>query len=141
MFMYLRKVRLYKMDNEMTRADNKFAEYVMELDYSSIGSSVYAGNISSSVLSDIMAISRRAFRRQDVIVYVGIDMDEEYDEGMVFTGDAIIYWLDSGEEVDDTDIIIEHGDTELSITLGEDAEDEKYPRYMYNFIMDILDYE
>ena len=59
MFMYLRKVRLYKMDNEMTRADNKFAEYVMELDYSSIGSSVYAGNISSSVLSDIMAISRR----------------------------------------------------------------------------------
>ena len=152
-FMYLRKVRLYKMDNEMTRADNKFAEYVMELDYS-IGSSVYAGNISSSVLSDIMAISRRAFRRQDVIVYVGIDMDEEYDEGMVFTGDAIIYWLDSGEEVvripyseiervdfDDTDIIIEHGDTELSITLGEDAEDEKYPRYMYNFIMDILDYE
>ena len=82
----------------MTRADNKFAEYVMELDYSSIGPSVYAGNISSSVLSDIMAISRRAFRRQDVIVYVGIDMDE-------------------------------------------DAEDEKYPRYMYNFIMDILDYE
>ena len=44
MFMYLRKVRLYKMDNEITRADNKFAEYVMELDYSSIGSSVYAGN-------------------------------------------------------------------------------------------------
>ena len=145
MFMYLRKVRLYKMDNEITRADNKFAEYVMELDYSSIG---------SSVLSDIMAISRRAFRRQDVIVYVGIDMDEEYDEGMVFTGDAIIYWLDSGEEVvripyseiervdfDDTDIIIEHGDTVHSITLGEDAEDEKYPRYMYNFIMDILDYE
>lgn len=81
-------------------------------------------------------------------------MDEEYDEGMVFTGDAIIYWLDSGEEVvripyseiervdfDDTDIIIEHGDTVLSITLGEDAEDEKYPQYMYNFIMDILDYE
>ena len=148
-FMYLRKARLYKMDNEITRADNKFAEYVMELDYSSIGPSVYAGNISSSVLSDIMAISRRAFRRQDVIVYVGIDM-----EGMVFTGDAIIYWLDSGEEVvripyseiervdfDDTDIIIEHGDTVLSITLGEDAEDEKYPRYMYNFIMDILDYE
>mgnify|MGYP000098295865 FL=1 len=147
MFMYLRKVRLYKMDNEMTRADNKFAEYVMELDYSSIGSSVYAGNISSSVLSDIMAISRRAFRRQDVIVYVGIDMDEEYDEGMVFTGDAIIYWLDSGEEVvripyseiervdfDDTDIIIEHGDTVLSITLGEDAEDEKYPRYYYGYI-------
>ena len=25
------------MDNEITRADNKFAEYVMELDYSSIG--------------------------------------------------------------------------------------------------------
>ena len=55
----------------------------------------------------------------------------------------IIYWLDSGEEVvripyseiervdfDDTDIIIEHGDTVLSITLGEDAEDEKYPRYI-----------
>ena len=140
MFMYLRKVRLYKMDNEITRADNKFAEYVMELDYSSIGSSVYAGNISSSVLSDIMAISRRAFRRQDVIVYVGIDMDEEYDEGMVFTGDAIIYWLER-VDFDDTDIIIEHGDTVHSITLGEDAEDEKYPRYMYNFIMDILDYE
>ncbi len=44
-------------------------------------------------------------------------------------------------DFDDTDIIIEHGDTVLSITLGEDAEDERYPRYMYNFIMDILDYE
>lgn len=48
---------------------------------------------------------------------------------------------EAGTNFDDTDIIIEHGDTVLSITLGEDAEDEKYPRYMYNFIMDILDYE
>lgn len=49
------------MNNEITIADNKFAEYVMELDYSSIGPSVYAGNISSSVLSDIMAISPQGF--------------------------------------------------------------------------------
>ena len=43
MFMYLRKVRLYKMDNEITRADNKFAEYVMELDYSSIARACMQG--------------------------------------------------------------------------------------------------
>lgn len=28
----------------------------------------------------------------------------------------------------------------MEINLGDDAEDEKYPRYMYNFIMDIVDY-
>ena len=65
------------MDNGITKADDRFAEYVMGLDYSSIGPNVYAGNINSGVLSDIMAVSRRAFKRQDVIVYVGIDMDYE----------------------------------------------------------------
>ena len=64
------------MDNEITRADNKFAEYVMELDYSSIGPSVYAGNISSSVLSDIMAISRRAFRSMSGLTWTRSMMRE-----------------------------------------------------------------
>lgn len=31
------------MDNEITRADNKFAEYVMELDYSSIARACMQG--------------------------------------------------------------------------------------------------
>lgn len=136
------------------KVEGKFADYVRELDYSNIGPDVYAGDIQEELLSDVSAICRRAFKKKDVIVYVGIYDDDDYEEGIVFTIDSIICWTDKGTDVtrikysniskvdyDETDIIIEHENTTTRMSLGEDAEDEKYPRHMYSFIMDILDYE
>lgn len=136
------------------KVEGKFADYVRELDYRNIGPDVCVGDIQVELLSDISAVCRRAFKKTDVIVYVGIDSDDDYEEGMVFTKDSIVYWTDNGTDVirikyseiskvdyDETDIIIEHENTTTRMSLGEDAEDENYPRYMYSFIMDILEYE
>ena len=137
------------------KADGKFADYVRSLDYDEIGPEVYAGEIRESLLSDISAVCRRAFRKKDVIVYVGVDTcDEDYEEGIVFTTEGIYSWCNNGSSVtqikytditkvdyDETDVLIEHDNTTTRISLGEYAEDEKYPRHMYSFIMDILDYE
>lgn len=70
------------------------------------------------------------------------------------SAEGIYSWCNNGSSVtqikhtyitkvdyDETDVLIEHDNTTTRISLGEDAEDEKYPRHMYNFIMDILDYE
>ena len=136
------------------KVEGKFADYVRELDYRNIAPDVCVGDIQVELLSDISAVCRRAFKKTDVIVYVGIDPDDDYEEGMVFTTESIICWTDKGTDVirikyseiskvdyDETDIIIEHENTTTRMSLGEDAEDENYPRYMYSFIMDILEYE
>lgn len=138
-----------------TRVEGNFADYVRELDYHNIGPEVYKGDIPNTILADISAVCRRAFKKNEVIVYVGIETDDDdYVEGMVFTEAGLFHWSDNGSEVtkipyseikkvdfDQTDIMIEHENTTTSITLGEDAEEEKYPRHMYSFIMDILDYD
>ena len=136
------------------KVEGKFADYVRELDYRNIGPDVCIGDIQEEILLDISAVCRRAFKKQDVIVYVGIDPEDDYEEGIVFTEDSIIFWNDRGTDVirinyleiskvdyDETDIIIEHENITTRMSLGDDAEDEKYPRYMYSFIMDILEYE
>ena len=136
-------------------AEGEFANYVRTLSYNGIGPDVYAGDIQDSLLSDITAVCRRAFKKKDVIVYVGIDSDDEdYEEGVVFTTEGIFCWGDNGKGVvgikysditkvdfDSTEVFVEHNNTTTKIYLGEDAEEEKYPRYMYNFIMDLLEYE
>lgn len=145
---------LIKQSTRTTRAEGMFADYVRELECRDIGPDVYLGDMQDSMLSDISAVCRRAFRKNNVIVYVGIETDDDFDEGMVFTTEGIFYWSDNGNRVngikyseitnvdyDETDIIIEYDNTSVSISLGDDAEDEKYPRHMYSFIMDILEYE
>lgn len=140
----------------LIKAEGKFAEYVSKLECGFIGPDVYSGDMQESMLSDISAVCRRAFKKKDVVVYVGIESedDEDYEEGLVFTNSGIFYWTDNGSNVtsikysdikkvdyDDTDVMIEHDNTTTRISLGEDAEEEKYPRHMYSFIMDLLEYE
>lgn len=150
-----RMKKVIKMDAKPSlKVEGRFADYVRELDYGNIGPDVCAGDIQEELLSDISAVCRRAFKKKDVIVYVGIDPDDDYEDGIVFTTDSIIGWTDKGTDVtrikyseiskvdyDETHIIIEHENTTTRMSLGDDAEDEKYPRRMYSFIMDILDYE
>ncbi|SEI96487.1 hypothetical protein SAMN02910453_1719 [Lachnospiraceae bacterium A10] len=162
-------------DKEEPRMDReKMRDYILSLDCSDIGPYVYVesdpqstmGRVLSSSLhrstqdlrdfikSDISAVCRRAFKKDDVLVYVEIqDEDDGYEEGIVFTDESIFYWTDSGSDLvemkygditsvdfDETDIIIKHNDETESITLGDDAEEMKSPRHMYNFIMDIKEF-
>lgn len=143
------------MDNLMlNKSMAEVADYMRGLDCSLIGPAVYGDGVTDSVLSDITAVCRRAFKKKDVVVYVEIDSeDDEYEEGIVFTPESIFYWTDNGSvtvgirysemvkvDYDETDIIIKTDEATSRISLGENAEDNKYPRYMYSFIMDILEY-
>lgn len=125
---------------------------ILSLDFSGIGENVYGGSISKAVLNNVIAVCRRKFKREDVVVYLDTDEDEEYNTGIVFTNESIFTWTDSAgsveeipyldiESVDynDDSVTIQYASSSCSLYLGEDATKEKYPRYMYNFIMDILE--
>lgn len=140
--------------NGVQGPNTPFANYIRGLNYESIADSVFAGTISEDILVNITAVCRRCFKKQDVILFVDLDTDEEYEAGIVFTEKGIFSWTDSGMEIeeisyesitqvdfDDEDIIITHEGETTYINMGEDAEEEKYPRYMYNFIMDILEFD
>ena len=131
---------------------SEIAEYITQLNCSRIGETVRFGSFSKGVLTDITAVCRRCFRKEEVIVYVDLDEDEDYEKGIVFTEDAIVVWTDSGDDVekieyaeitdadfDENEVIIYHGST-TRIDLGDDAEEEGYSRNMYSFIMDILEF-
>ena len=149
---------LFGMMNEQKKQEGcGFRDFVKSLDYDSIGPdvSVYP---DSSVLSDITAVCRRAFKKKDVIVLVRPDGDDDdYERGIVFTDSAIFSWEECGAELsripydcitevdyDESDIVITYANM-LSkvcrITLDDSASPSGvYPRRMYNFVMDILDY-
>lgn len=126
-------------------------KHILALDAKNIGPSVMTGKISETVLADVTAICRRRFKKSDVLVLVELS-EEEYESGIVFTDDALYYWEDSGTNVkkivyetirtvdfDADSVIIGHAEETTNVFLGDDAVDEKYSRYMYNFIMDILE--
>lgn len=46
--------------------------------------------------------------------------------------------LDNGQFAEDS-VIANYQGISFRIYLGEDAETEKFPRYMYNFIMELLE--
>ena len=95
--------------------------------------------VSNHLTINLRATFHWAFRKKDVIVYVGVDTcDEDYEEGIVFTTEGIYSWCNNGSSVtqikytditkvdyDETDVLIEHDNTTTRISLGEDAEDEK----------------
>ncbi|GEM_PF-1057892 len=127
------------------------AGHILGLDYDKIAENVVGGVISDSDLSDVTAICRRRFRKNEVLVLV--EIEDDYESGIAFTAKGICSWTDTGSDIDEiayTDIthvdfddeyiMISGKGEEISIYLGDDAEEEKYPRYMYNFIMDILEY-
>lgn len=132
---------------------SEIREKMLELDYKNIGPDVsVCGSIGDSVLADISATCRRAFKKDEVVVYVNLDEDDDYDAGIVFTETSLIAWEDGGSvmekipyeqittvDFDDDSVIINYAENNAEIPLGEDAEDEKYPRHMYSFVMDILE--
>ncbi|MGN0169858.1 MAG: hypothetical protein ACI39H_03735 [Lachnospiraceae bacterium] len=131
-----------------------FSQYVIGLSDDKIGPYVGSGSIAEEILVDITAICRRRFKKKDVLVYVDTDEGREMESGIVFTASAIVTWSNQGEIVvvipyeeiesvdfDEEEVLIEFGGKSTTLYLGEDAEAEKYPRYMYNFIMDILEYD
>lgn len=124
---------------------------IMELDNKNIGPSVMAGDIDDDILIDITAMCRRRFKKDDILVVVDLS-EEENETGIVFTGTGLHYWDNSGAAIttimyedieavdfDDDSVLIKHSSETTTIWLGDDAEEEKYPRYMYNYIMDILE--
>jgi len=132
---------------------SQLAEYIEGLDYENIGPSVSVGSFSDYMLSNVTAICRRRFKKKDIIAFVDLKEGEDFESGVIFTESGIFYWSDNGDEIenveynaissvdyDEESVCITTINSSMNIFLGEDAEEEKYPRYMYNFIMDIVDY-
>lgn len=133
-------------------------EYMLGKDYSLIGMAVHSeANCSESVWKELVSeaaiISRRKFKLEDVVVYVDTDELGEQETGIVFTTEKLVVWSDAGKSVreipydsidevdfDEENTIITVGEDIIKLELGPDAEDEKYSRYMYNFISELLEY-
>lgn len=128
-------------------------EFILQMDYSRIASRVEtATDIDGESMSDVLAFTRREVKKESIILLVYLNPQCNLDEGLVFTGRGLFYWEEEGkrrenipyeqiEQVDFTDdsVILSYQGVSLTIYLGENAVYEKFPRYMYNFIMEILE--
>ena len=126
---------------------------ILQMDYSRIAPEVEtAQEIDEESLSDVLAFTRREVKKEHIILLVYLNPQCSLDEGLIFTGRGLFYWEDEGkrrenipyeqiEKVDFTDdsVVISYQGVSLTIYVGEDAESEKFPRYMYNFIMELLE--
>lgn len=94
----------------------------------------------------------REVKKESIILLVYLNPQCNLDEGLLFTGWGLFYWEEEGkrrenipyEQIDQVDftedsVIVSYQGISLTIYLGEDAETEKFPRYMYNFIMELLE--
>lgn len=137
--------------------DNRtqFGNFILSLDYEKIGPKVCGDTFIPVELTNIHTTCRRKFGKYDVLVYVNIDDPDEYGKGMVFTEKGIFYWENEGEDITEIDYSnIENVDYKKNtveikfkkdehfiIELGQNDDNHPYGRNMYNFIMDILDYD
>jgi len=133
----------------------QFGNYILNLEYEKIGPIVCGDTFFPVDLTNIHSTCRRKFGKYDVLVYVNIEDPDEYGKGMVFTEKGIFYWENEGDNITEIDYSnIENVDykkntVELKlkreesffINLGQTADNKQYGRNMYNFIMDILDYD
>ena len=132
-----------------------FREFIFSLDSDRIGSCVLKGaRITQEIGNTATAICKRRFKWQDMIVLIALDEDEEGEAGIAFTEKGIYHWLEGDEFVaevtyedigavgyqGDYIIITRQDDSPVELYCGEDAEEEKYSRYMYNYICDIVEY-
>lgn len=132
-----------------------FREFIFALDSDHIGSCVLRGaRISQELGNTATAICKRRFKWQDMIMMVVLDAEEEGEAGIVFTEKGIYHWLENDEFVAEVPyedigavgyqgnyiIITRQDDSPVELFCGEDAEKEKYSRYMFNYICDIVDY-
>ena len=131
------------------------AEFIYDSDYDEIGNYVRRKTeLSKRQVNNAVAICRRSFTKDDIILFDILDEEEEGEEGIVFTEKAIYHWRDDEtvigevpyEEITGVDYegdyvyLCTADDGTIELYCGEDAEEEKYTRYMYNFISDILDF-
>ena len=132
-----------------------FREFIFSLDSDHIGSCVIKGSrLSRDFGNTATAVCKRRFKWQDMVVMVVLDEEEEGEAGIVFTEKGIYHWKEDEEFVGeilyediaavgyqgDSVIITNHEDVPLILFCGEDAEEEKYSRYMYNYICDVVEY-
>jgi hypothetical protein len=132
-----------------------FGQYISALDCDRIGSCVLKGaRITQDYGNTATAICKRRFKWEEMVVMVVLDEDEEGEAGIVFTEKGIYHWMEDEEFVaevlyedigaisycKDEIIITKMDDSPVILFCGEDAEEEKYSRYMYNFICDVVDY-
>lgn len=132
-----------------------FREFIFALDSDHIGSCVLRGaRITQEIGNTATAICKRRFKWQDMIVLIALDEDEEGEAGIAFTEKGIYHWLEGDEFVAEVPyedigavgyqgnyiIITRQDDSPVELFCGEDAEKEKYSRYMFNYICDIVDY-
>lgn len=126
---------------------------ILQMDYSRIAPEVEtAKDIDGKSMSDVLAFTRREVKKESIILLVYLNPQCNLDEGLLFTGRGLFYWEEEGkrrenipyEQIDQVDftedsVIVSYQGISLTIYLGEDAETEKFPRYMYNFIMELLE--
>ena len=145
------------MEEEAKNVEAKNVEamsnLILQMDYSKIAPAVLMANeIGEESMSDVLAFTRREVKKQNIILLVYLNPLYNLDEGLIFTGQGLFYWEEEGkrrenipyeqiEQVDFTDdsVILSYQGVSLTIYLGENAAQEKFPRYMYNFIMEILE--
>ncbi len=137
--------------------DNRtqFGNYILNLEYEKIGPIVCGDTFIPVDLTNIHSTCRRKFGKYDVLVYVNIEDSDEYGKGIVFTEKGIFYWENEGDNITEIDysniedVDYKKNTVELKlkreepffINLGQTADNKQYGRNMYNFIMDILDYD
>ncbi len=110
--------------------------------------------VTDKMRKHIMAYSRMAVKKEDVLLVDYIDEDQEGTDGLAFCEDRIIYWRNEGEsviqipykEIKSVDYNKEHvtlkvNDEKIELDLGEDYDDFEIYENMYVFIMHLLDYE
>ena len=132
-----------------------FREFIFGLDSDRIGSCVLKGDrITQEIGNTATAVCKRRFKWQDMIVLIALDGDEEGEAGILFTEKGIYHWLEDDEFVAEVTyedigavgyqgnyiIITRQDDSPVELFCGEDAEEEKYSRYMYNYICDVVEY-
>lgn len=112
--------------------------------------------ITDQTAFDVVTICRRKLKKEDILVLSITEgyVDEEISSGIIFTKDKICEFDDDAlyniikytdiKEVDyDTESVKITTDAKthtLICCCDEDREDASYSKYMYNFIMDIVDY-
>lgn len=145
--------KVYERLTKKVENSSQISRLVKNLDYEHIGPSVSVGLFSEDMLTNVTAICRRKFKKKDVIAFVDVSEEYEYESGIIFTESGIFHWNNEGKDIksveysaisevdyDETNVYIKSENTTMEISMGDYAEEDKYPRYMYTFIMDIVDY-
>lgn len=130
-------------------------KFILSCDTNKLGDCVVRGSqITADLSNTATAICRRRFKASEIILMVVLDRDEEGEAGIVFTEKGIYHWLEDEEFVfgltyeeigafgyqGDSVILTTSDDDNVCMFCGDNAEEEKYSRYMYNFIADIFEF-